>query len=147
MRQYNQGIFVPKNPKKYIGASAPVYRSAWELAYMTFLDKHPNVLQWSSEPLKIEYFHPFEKRMARYIPDFLVVYRDKEGRTVGELVEIKPLAETVVEEAKTKQHRYVVEVNRAKWQAAEIWCKKRNLKFRVMTEKDLFGGFRRSRRK
>ena len=97
MANYAQGIFVPTNPQKYIGKHNPKYRSGWEFTFMQFCDKNSIVLQWYSESLIIPYIHPLTGKRTNYIPDFLVVYEDKFGKTKAELVEIKPK-----KQAKTK---------------------------------------------
>jgi len=39
MANFAQGIFVPKNPEKYIGNHKPKYRSGWEFTFMQFCDR------------------------------------------------------------------------------------------------------------
>ena len=51
MAKWAQGIFTPKNPKKYVGKHAPKYRSGWELTFMTFCDGNSSVLYWASEAI------------------------------------------------------------------------------------------------
>jgi hypothetical protein len=98
--KYNQGIFTPKNPQKYVGKNKDtvVYRSGWEKKTMEMFDAHPYILQWSSESISIPYTHPLLRRNGRpvirmYIPDFLVVWADKNGKKSAELWEIKPMKE------------------------------------------------------
>lgn len=137
-RQYNQGEYQIKNPQKYIGKNPCIFRSAWELAFMNVLDNHPNVTQWASESIEIQYKNPLTGQSSIYIPDFLVIYTDKNGKKHGEIIEIKPLKEASIEHAKSKRDRAVLAINTAKWQAAIVWAKKRGLDFRVMTENQLF---------
>ena len=48
-----KGKFRPQNREKYKGNSSNiVYRSGWELNFMKYLDRQPEVLQWNSEVLR-----------------------------------------------------------------------------------------------
>ena len=40
-----------------------------------------------------------------YVPDFIMVYQNKNGKKIGELVEIKPKAQTLIEKAKDKNDK------------------------------------------
>ena len=138
MSKYSQGNFIPKNPAKLVGNATPVYRSSWELAMMTFLDSHPSVIQWASESIKIPYVNPLTGKRSQYVPDFLVLYKDKNGKQHAELVEVKPKKEAMLENAKSKRDKAFLMVNQAKWQAALLWCKKSGVVFRLITEDELF---------
>ncbi len=138
MGKWHQDVFQPKNPGKYVGTFPIVYRSAWELTFMNVCDQHPNILQWASESIQIPYQNPMTGRWHRYIPDFLILYSDKNGKKHGELIEIKPASQAILERARTKRDKEAYVVNAAKWKAAEAFCAQRNLKFRVMTEYDLY---------
>lgn len=138
MSSYSQGEFTPENPAKYIGTYPILFRSSWEMTFMRVLDKHPNVLQWASESIKIPYFNPLTQKWANYIPDFLIVTVDASGTKKAEMIEIKPLKEAVLEKAKSKKDKLAYAVNEAKWTAAIEWCKKAQINFRVLTEDQLF---------
>ena len=138
MSKYSQGAFVPKNPNKLIGNASPVYRSSWELAMMTFLDSHPSVIQWASESVRIPYKNPLTGKNSQYVPDFLVLYQDRNGNQRAELVEVKPKKEAMLENAKSKRDKAFLMVNQAKWAQAIIWCKKHGVTFRLITEDDLW---------
>lgn len=138
MTKYSQGEFIPKNPQKLVGNARPIYRSSWELAMMTFLDNHPGVIQWASESVKIPYVNPLTGKRSQYVPDFLVMYKDKNGRQHAELVEVKPKKEALVEAAKSKRDKAFLIINQAKWAAALTFCKKNGLVFRLITEDQLF---------
>lgn len=140
MTKYNQGMFKPKNPKKYAGDPKNiVYRSGWEFQFMMWLDSHPEVLSWASEELIVPYISPVDRRQHRYFPDFLFKTKDKTF-----MVEIKPLAQTqppILKEGKMnkrwKKEKITFAINVAKWQAAKAWCKERGWEFRIITERDL----------
>lgn len=138
MGKYSQGEFVPKNPQKLVGNARPVFRSSWELAMMTFLDSHPSVIQWASESIKIPYVNPLTGKRSQYVPDFLVLYKDKSGKQHAELVEVKPKKEALAENARSKRDKAFLMINTAKWAAAMQWCKKNGVAFRLITEDDLF---------
>lgn len=138
MSKYSQGEFFPKNPQKLVGNAKPVYRSSWELAMMTFLDSHPSVIQWASESIKIPYRNPLTGKNSQYVPDFLVLYKDKNGKQHAELVEVKPKKEALAENAKSKRDKAFLMINTAKWSAAMTFCKKNGLVFRLITEDQLF---------
>ena len=138
MSKFAQGVFRPMNAEKYVGKGLPRYRSGWELAFMQFCDNNKHVLQWASESIVIPYRHPFTGKMTNYIPDFLVVYADKNGRQRAELVEIKPKKQSIIESKASNRDRAVVAVNYCKWDAATKWCRRQGLTFRVITEEDIF---------
>jgi hypothetical protein len=139
MGKWAQGIFTPKNTKKYVGNHSPRYRSGWELTFMTFCDSNDNILYWASEALRIPYKHPLTGKPTIYVPDFFVVYKNKHGKQVAEVVEIKPKKQSIIEsKAASAKDRMVVAINHAKWQAAMAYCKHQGYTFRVVTEDDLF---------
>ena len=138
MSKYSQEYFNAKNPHKIIGNARPFYRSSWELAMMTFLDSHPSVIQWASESVRIPYKNPLTGRQSQYVPDFLVLYKDKNGAQRAELVEVKPKKEAMLENAKSKRDKAFLMINQAKWAAAMAWCKKNGVTFRLITEDHLF---------
>jgi hypothetical protein len=137
-RNYAQGKFQIKNPAKYIGKGIPTYRSGWEFAFMQFCDNNPAVIQWASESINIPYKNPFTGKSTIYVPDFLVIYVDKNQKPHAEVVEIKPSTETVMEKARSVRDQAYVALNQAKWAAANAWCNRNGLKFRVVTENEIF---------
>jgi TnsA endonuclease N terminal len=139
MAKFAQGIYTPKNPEKYVGKHAPKYRSGWEMTFMTFCDSNKNVLYWASEAIKIPYRSPLDGKIHQYIPDFFVVYQNKNGKQIAEIVEIKPKKQSLIESRTTSaKDRAVVAVNHAKWASAMAYCKSQGYIFRVITEDDLF---------
>ena len=67
--KFIQGIFLPINPKKYIGNEKPVYRSGYELKFFRWCDNNPNVLEWASEAVIIPYTSPIDGKVHRYFTD------------------------------------------------------------------------------
>lgn len=144
MSKFAQGVFKPKNPEKYVGKGVIRYRSSWEMIFMRFLDDNKNVLQWSSESVHIPYRHPLTGKQTIYVPDFLIVYVDKNGGQVAEMVEIKPKKQTTLQEAgRSKTAQIAAIVNQYKWAAANQWCKKMGIRFRVITEDEMFSNGRK----
>lgn len=142
-----RGRFIPTHPEKYAGDIKNImFRSSWELSVMKFLDASPSVEKWGSEEFSIPYLKPtIDKvtgratmKVANYFPDFLVVYRDKTGNQVKEILEIKPAKEALVEKAKNAYDKLSLAINMAKWKAAEEFAERNGMKFRVLTEHSLF---------
>jgi hypothetical protein len=104
MAKWMQGVYTVRNKEKYAGNKPPRYRSSWEMMFCQFCDNNPSVLQWASESIQIPYFNPIKGRATIYIPDFFIVYVDKDGRNHAELIEIKPQKETTMEHAGKSQH-------------------------------------------
>jgi hypothetical protein len=138
MAQFHRGTYKPKNPSKYAGKRPPIYRSGWELTFMRMCDNHPSVLSWASEPVRIPYRNPFSGKYTMYVPDFIMVYQNKNGQKIGELVEIKPKAQTLMEKAKTQTDKAKILLNREKWKAAGEWAKRKGLRFRVVNEDSIY---------
>jgi len=139
MSKYANGFYQLLNPEKYVGKKTPHYRSSWEHTFMRFCDNNPAILQWANEAIHINYRNPFTNKNTIYVPDFFMVYVDSKGQQHAELIEIKPAHETTLEAAgNNKRAQAAAILNMCKWQAANAYCKANNLKFRVVTEKDMF---------
>lgn len=138
MAKYYQGLFKPLNPKKYKGnVNQIVYRSSWELKYLSMLDRNDEVLSYSSEEVVIPY--KFNGKIRRYFVD--MIYTTKQGTF---LVEIKPHAQTIApvitegKQTKTKLRQVLTwGQNQAKWQAAKKYCELKGWQFIILTEYDL----------
>lgn len=147
MANYNntyKGTYRVEHAAKYKGdITQIVYRSTWELRFMKWCDFNPSVLEWGSETVIIPYISPVDKRVHRYFVDFYMKVLDKSGVTKKYLVEIKPEKFTKPPEKPIKKtKKFIKEVfqygtNQAKWTAANEFCEDRNMKFIVLTEKDL----------
>lgn len=143
-----KGFFKPKNPSRYKGDPTNIiYRSSWELKLMSYLDVHPDVIEWSSEEFCIPYVSPIDRRIHRYFPDFYIKKKNTEGITETVVIEVKPKNQVLpptVTKTKTNKptKKYVREVmtygvNEAKWKAAQAFCEDRKWKFMIMTESEL----------
>ena len=139
MSRFAQGKFVPTQPAKYIGNKVPTYRSSWEWTFMKFCDTHPSVQRWACEAIKIPYKNPLTGRQTVDIADVFIQDLDKANRLIVELSEIKRSNQAVLEKVggnETHQAQFIQ--NQAKWSAAQAWCKQQGIKFRVVTENELF---------
>lgn len=146
MPRFAQGKFTPKNPAKYVGGRIPTYRSSWEFTFMKFCDESPSVSQWASEAIKIPYRNPLTGKYTVYVPDFFIVYTDVNSKQHVELIEIKPSNQSIKEQVgKSRSNRLHFEINKAKWQAANAYCKQKGITFRIINENDIYhnGGRRR----
>ena len=137
--RWASGKYNLKYPDKYVGLKTPHYRSSWEQVFMRFCDENPSVVKWASESIKIPYQSPLTGKHTVYVPDFFIVYQDKNGRKHADMVEVTPMSQTNMESAgnslgKKKQ----VVINMAKWEAASNFAKQRKIKFRVISEEQLF---------
>ena len=142
--KYQQGYFRPRNPEKYMGDSNNiVYRSSWELSFMQWCDKNPNILRYGSEEFSIPYYNPVKQRVCRYFPDFIMEVLETNGKKQKYVVEIKPKRQTVPPvQGKKKTKTYLNEmntyaVNQSKWKAIQEWCDDRMIKFQLITESEL----------
>jgi hypothetical protein len=139
MAKFAQGHFQMKNASKYIGKKTPLARSSWEFVFMRMLDEHQGVEKWASESIQIPYQDPLTGRHTIYVPDFFIVYVDKNKKIHAELIEVKPASQTLREKVGKSlynQEQYIK--NLAKWEAASAWCKQQGIKFRVVNEGDIF---------
>jgi hypothetical protein len=139
MSKYANGKYQIQHPEKYVGNKTPTYRSGWEWTFMQFCDNNPNILQWASEAIHINYRNPFTGRPTIYVPDFMIMYNDATGQKHAEVIEVKPTKETTLEAAGSSPRAQAAAIlNAAKWEAARAWCKNQGLKFRIITEHEIF---------
>jgi hypothetical protein len=139
-----RGRFRPTNEKKYKGdVNNIVWRSTWELKVMNFFDLQPNILEWASEEIVIPYISPIDEKIHRYYPDFYVKKLTTDGKTVRQLIEVKPYKQTMAPKPQRKiTAKYLAEiktwsVNEAKWEAAKRWCDDYGWEFVTLSEKEL----------
>lgn len=152
--RYRQGIFQPRNPKKYDGDSSKIiFRSNLEKRFMKVFDEQASIVAWASEELIIQYRTKLDAheeqltgkvKIRRYFPDFVVKVKDRTGKTRILVIEIKPHSQTIEPTGKGK--RFIKEAidyqkNYDKWLHATAWCRKRGYEFHVLTEIDLLHGF------
>ena len=138
-----KGFYKVKNREKYNGdPDNVVYRSSWELRVLKWLDDNPNVIWFASEELPIPYVSPIDNKVHRYFPDFVVRIKQKNGKEVTVMLEVKPEKQTQKPVQKRKTKRFLEEaatyaVNQEKWRAADLFCKEHGWQFKLITEKEL----------
>lgn len=140
-----KGFYRPTHPEKYIGDHKNIiYRSLWELKFMSYCDKNKNILKFSSEEIWIPYISPLDNRCHKYFPDFYIKYKDNEEIIKESLIEIKPKRQVNgPNTAKKMNQKQLVEMkefakNQAKWKAAKEFCADRRWEFQILTEDHLF---------
>ena len=144
-KEFSKGLYKPRHPEKYKGNLARiVFRSSWEHGFCKWCDNSQRVLEWASEPFWIPYVKPTDKRIHKYFPDFWVKYLNEEGKVVQEVIEIKPLKQQIAPTFVGKSKKAALyeaitwSINSAKWSAAEKFCDKYSMKFRKLTETQLY---------
>tara|TARA_R110000868_G_scaffold246197_3_gene502818 strand:- start:189 stop:557 length:369 start_codon:yes stop_codon:yes gene_type:complete len=110
---------------------------------MKWCDDNISVVEWGSETIIIPYISPIDNKIHRYFVDFYIKIKNKNNLIEKYLIEIKPEKFTKPPEIPTKRTKRFIDevfqygVNDAKWKAAFEFCKDRNMKFVILTEKDL----------
>ena len=109
---------------------------------MLKLDSDPTVLEWSSEEMFVIYTSPLDRKIHRYYPDMIVTKQiGADVKTF--MIEIKPLQQTKMPKKGKRSHRQFLKetktfaVNQAKWEAAQRYCDKHDMIFKILTEKEL----------
>ena len=137
---------MPRFASKYVGRYPIVVRSSWERMMCQWLDSNPDVQKWSSEGHIIHYYDPIQQKRRRYFPDFFAVILNKSREPVKYIIEVKPNKETkppVKTRGQSKKTQLYQEAtwltNQAKFDAAQQYCKKLGYRFKLLTEKQMFG--------
>lgn len=140
--RYQQGLYTPRHPEKYVGDPLKIrYMSSWELNLHKFFDNNPHVMRWSSEKLVVPYLKPTDGKFHRYYPDYWIEYRNKEGKLIQEVIEVKPKSK-MKKPRKNSKYKLAetveLAINIAKWKAAQAFCRQRGMTFRIVTESSIF---------
>lgn len=149
--EYKSGKFIPKNPEKYIGdIHNIIFRSSWEQRFCIYCDTNEFILKWSSEPLKIPYYNPLDKKDHQYNVDFYMKTLNTEGIEQEWIIEIKPEKQTkkpiyegnmTTEKLKAYNRNMQIWItNQSKFKAAKLWAEQRGFRFGVINENFLFKG-------
>jgi len=119
------------------------YKSSLELKAIRYCDWNKHVVKWSLEPFAIKYLKPSDGKYHRYYIDFVIEF------TSGEkfLVEVKSEGETKPPRKPSKKTEKSINnyqkaiityhINQAKWKAAKEFATFNNMKFIILTEKQL----------
>ena len=149
--EYKSGKYVPKNPDKYIGyIHNIIFRSSWEQRICIYCDTNESILKWSSEPLKIPYYNPLDKKEHQYNVDFYMKTLNNDGGEQEWIIEIKPEKQTQkpiyegnMTTPKLKAYNRNMQIwitNQSKFKAAKLWAEQRGFRFGVINENFLFKG-------
>ncbi len=143
-KKFYQGFYQPKNINKYVGKKDNIiYRSGLELKFYRFCDNNPNVMEWGSEEIIVEYYDSVQRKNRKYFIDAYVKIR--EGDIIKKyLVEVKPWKQTqepVSSKGKKKANLLYEKIsyqnNCDKWKFAKEFAKKHGMEFIIITEKEL----------
>jgi hypothetical protein len=110
---------------------------------MKWCDLNSSVEEWGSEIVIVPYVSPIDKKVHRYFVDFYIKIRNKNNVMEKYLIEIKPERFTRPPQVPARKTKKFIDevfqygVNEAKWKAAFEFCADRNMKFMILTEKDL----------
>jgi len=119
------------------------YKSGLELKAFRFMDASPSVKKWSLEPFPIQYIKPTDGMIHRYFIDLYAEFNN--GSKF--IIEIKSYNETIPPKKPKKltpktenNYRRAITtwaINSAKWKEAKLFARENNMKFIILTEKDL----------
>lgn len=130
--------FNPKNISKYVGDASKINcRSLWERNVCKFCDDNINIKKWTFEEISIPYLSPLDQKIHNYFPDFLIEF-EQNGKLNTWMLEVKPKKQTFLKENASKKEKITWIINQAKWKAAQAYCQKHGMEFKVITEKEIF---------
>lgn len=125
------------HPEKYVGRRPITIRSNFERKFAKFrLDDNPNVVEWTSEDIRIPYIYECTGRKHSYYPDFYF----KLANGSEWIIEIKPHYQTQAPKKQNPKRLAAYLKNRNKWDYADAFVKTlresgRNIEFGIITEK------------
>jgi hypothetical protein len=154
-QKYKQGLYTPINKDKVLKLNSEggiYYRSSWEYKVYLWLDHNPKIRVWGAEVLKIPYSVEIvdengilKKTEHTYYPDCYYEILNEDSSIKKVLMEIKPYNETIEPKIPLRATRKQLEnveyaitqykKNLFKWNSALEYCKNRDIKFVIMTEK------------
>jgi hypothetical protein len=157
----NKGLYKPIHPEKYLGSRLPSYKSGWEKRVFYAMDINPFILKWGYECIEIYYHHPIFNAFTVYYPDIFCHVKNERGHEEKILIEIKPSKMCLIpKEPKPPKNKtsaswdryqrslkryqgsckdYIV--NQAKWEAAQNWCLRHGVTWRILNEDNSSGLF------
>ena len=111
---------------------------------MVYCDTNDNVLEWGSETVIIPYVSPWDGKVHRYFPDFIIKAKQTNGKTKNFIIEVKPKYQCKsppeIPKRKTKKWFNDVKnwtINQAKWKHANEFCIDNGMEFKILTEDQL----------
>ena len=135
-QRFYQGIYNLIHPEKFIGKSAPKFKSNYERVMFRWLDLNKNCVGWGYEILTIPYFDRLQKKIRTYYIDIICKLIDKDGKEKTFALEIKPSKALTKQKGNYAKAEFVN--NTDKWTAAIAYCNSKGITFRIISEKDLF---------
>lgn len=141
--RYRQGFYLPRKPIKCLNVMETdepqiiTWRSSWELDFCKWCDDNDAIIRWGSEVIKILYRNPVKNKMCFYVPDFYIEVLNKNMKIDKYLIEVKPMCHSNLNETSNGYDRIQLAINSLKWKSAIEFCKKRDMKFKIITENDL----------
>ena len=119
------------------------FKSGLEYKAIKYFDMNKFVNKWSLEPFAVKYYKPTTGKFHRYFVDFFIEFENNQKF----LVEIKSSGETIEPKKPSKKTQKAILnyqkalqtyiVNQAKWKAATEFAESNNMRFIVLTEKEL----------
>ena len=119
------------------------FKSGLELKAIKYFDMNKFVNKFSLEPFAIKYYKPTTGKFHRYFVDFFIEFENNQKF----LVEIKSSGETIEPKKPSKKTQKAILnyqkalqtyiVNQAKWKAATEFAESNNMRFIILTEKEL----------
>ena len=142
--KYLQGVFKPNNQHKWVNEKNIIFRSSLELKYFYKCDTNSNIIKVGSENVVVPYLQVDNSR-HRYYVDLYLKVKDKNGNIQEYIAEIKPAKFTKtpkLPKSKRRTKGYLMEcknwmVNQQKWKYATEYAKDNDMKFIILTEKNL----------
>jgi len=138
-----------KNPQKYMGVGTiPIHKSLLEMRVMRFLDLNQKAVRWGYECFKIPYIFRLDHKIHTYFVDFYAEILNNEGKVDKWLMEIKSRGDLSppkppVKKTPKSQRNYNLAVmtwtkNIDKWNAAKAMCAKTGMKFKLLSENEIY---------
>jgi hypothetical protein len=139
---WHQGVYKVVNYKKYMSNKPPIFRSSWEANMMYLFDMNSFVTRWGSEILEIPYMNPIDSKVHRYFADFYVEFKDKNGKYIKWVIEVKPADKLHPPKQKKRTKTWAYQMNEyvinvAKWTAARAYCQHRGYEFKIFTDDEI----------
>ena len=141
---YSQGLYPLRNPLKYKGTHPLCYRSHPEFLMMRWFDTKDSIIEWTSESVVIPYIKPTDGKVHRYFVDFSCILKNNKNELEKYLIEYKPYKQTIPPSESSRKapktllyEQQAFAINSQKWEATRQYAAKHNMKFVIVTEKDI----------
>lgn len=119
------------------------YKSSLECKCLRYCDMNKYIKRYSLEPFSIQYYKPTTQKFHRYFVDLYIEFENSQKF----LVEVKSSCETVEPKKPSKKTQKAILnyqkalqtyiINQAKWKAATEFAESNNMRFIILTEKEL----------